>query len=141
MNATSTTAQPAAAAGRSAGIREEILSRLDIAQAYRDMGLKFNGQSPNSDGWLSVHAAGREDKNPSASINVKTRRYKGHTTGESLSLFDFAAKYGGYGDWRRARAFFAEKVGLKKGAKGNGKRRVTPTGNGQSSVGVRDKHC
>jgi putative DNA primase/helicase len=109
----------------------EILARLDIAQAYRDMGLKFNGQSPNSDGWLSVHAAGRENKNPSASINVRTGRYKDHTTGESLSLFDFAAKYGGHGDWRKARAFFADKVELRNGASGKNNGRGRPSGNGQ----------
>ena len=102
---------------------KEILALLDIRSEYVAMGLKLNGHAPSGDGWLPAHAVGREDNSASAAINTVTGRYKDHGgDGEGLSFFDFAAKHGGHGgDWRKARDFFAEKVGLKKSGKGKGR--------------------
>jgi len=93
----------------------DVIGALDIPAEYAAMGVRMNGQAASADGWMSVHAIGREDRNASAAINLQTGRYKDHGgDGESLSFFDFAAKYGNLGDWRKARDHFAEKAGLKR---------------------------
>ncbi|MEZ6073798.1 MAG: hypothetical protein R3C10_26850 [Pirellulales bacterium] len=95
-------------------VNAEILSELDIKHEYRELGLEITGSEPNAEGWLACRAMGREDRNPSAAINVKSGRYKDHGgEGESLSLFEFAAAHGPYLDWRDARRAFAQKVGVK----------------------------
>ena len=93
---------------------KQILAALDIRAEYAALGVRVNGQVPSADGWLPCHAIGREDRNPSAAINLQTGRYRDHGgEGDSLSLFDFAAKHGGFSDWRSARDHFAEKAGKK----------------------------
>jgi hypothetical protein len=95
----------------------EILSRLDVLEEYRAMGVVFASERPRSSGMIECYARGRDEKKPSAAVNTKTGRYidKGGG-GESLSLFDFAAKYGGLVDWQAARKQFAEKAGVKLGS-------------------------
>jgi hypothetical protein len=91
----------------------EILERLDIEHEYRGLGLRIVGRAPAPSGWVTCRAMGRNDKRPSAAINIgqgKARgRYKDHG-GDGLSFFDFAAKFGGFADWRAARAHYANKV-------------------------------
>jgi hypothetical protein len=64
---------------------------------------------------MSARAFGREDKSPSAAINVRTGRYKEFSGGgKSLSFFDFCveASYGKFLTWRDARKHYAERARL-----------------------------
>jgi hypothetical protein len=107
-------------------LETQILGRLDIAAEYCAMGAVLVG-SPSAKGWQECHAFGRKDDNASAAFNVGSGRIRGRWRdlgGEGLSLnfWEFAAKFGGYGDWRGARAFYANKVSVKLPGGGEPKR-------------------
>jgi len=96
----------------------EILDRLDIAAEYNALGVKVKG-NPRSSGMVSCYAYGREDKRPSAWINVKTGYY-GDSGGKdteayTCSLWDFAVRAGKFPDWKSARKAYAEKAGVAIG--------------------------
>ena len=105
-------------------IRWEELNRLileatDIEATYRELGLEITGSRPNGSGWLSCRAMGRDDKSPSAAICVASGPQRGRYrdlggNGDSLSLFDFAAKFGTFGDWEDARREYGKKANLLK---------------------------
>jgi hypothetical protein len=96
----------------------QILSALDIIAEYEALQVEIPGsRKPSSKGWVPCRCYGVEDKTPSAAINVVAGpfvgRYKDHRTGETLSLFDFAAKTGKFGgDWKTARKAYAQKAGV-----------------------------
>lgn len=95
-----------------------ILSSLDIPAEYAALGLSLASRAPNPRGWLSCHAIDREDRTPSAAINVNTGRYVdlgASTQSRSLSLWDFAAANGSFADWQEARSHYAEKANVKLG--------------------------
>ncbi len=103
----------------------QILDGLDIRAEYIALGVNVStaGHASTS-GWLPAHAYGREDRTPSASINVGDGpgrgRYKDFGGGgESLGLFDFAGQHGPYADWKEARRHYAKVAGVKlpKGCK------------------------
>ncbi len=97
----------------------EILDALDIRAEYESLGIRFSSERVSSGGWLECHAAERDDRNPSAAVNVGTGPQRGRYRdlggrAESLSLFDFAAKYGSFaGDWKEARRHYAKRAGVK----------------------------
>lgn len=100
----------------------KILANTDVESEFKAMGVRIVGQ-PSSSGWLSCHAMGREDRNPSAAINVgdgeQRGRYKDHGgDGLSLNFFDFCAEFGNFTTWREARKHYAKAAGVKlpKGA-------------------------
>jgi hypothetical protein len=94
---------------------EEIISRLDILAEYRQLGVEFVASTPRASGMIECFARGREEKKASAAVSVKTGRYIDKGSGESLSFFDFAAKYGNgrFKDWQEARKHYAELTGVK----------------------------
>ena len=89
----------------------EIIDRLDLAAEFERLGQRFAGPA-TADGWRPCYAVGRDDRNPSASFNVRTGVYKDHGTGAVLTLFDLAAEVLGLPDWRAARDQYAERLGL-----------------------------
>lgn len=102
-------------------IEQTIIQQLDIKAEYEKLGLVFSSESPTAKGWLQCHARDRADNNPSAAVNVGSTSLRGRYrdqggNGESHSLFNFAAKYGHYRDWRAAREHYAKqlKVSLPK---------------------------
>lgn len=101
-------------------VNNQILRSLDIEAEYRSLGVNITGNSPSSSGWLQCRAIGREDRSPSAAINVGDDanlrgRYKDlGGSGESLSFWDFAARHGQFGTWQEARRHYAEKAGMLK---------------------------
>lgn len=107
---------------------DEILARLDLQAEYEALGIRFAGRARSS-GMIECYARGRDEKRPSACVNLKTGRYidKGGSQ-ENLSLWDFAAQYGLFGgDWQAARRHYAEKAGVKlAGPKRDAKRRDDP---------------
>jgi len=95
-------------------MEKEIIERLDLAAEFEAMGVQIAGRTPGPDGWISCHAVGREDRSPSAGINIQTGQYKDHGgDGECMSFWEFAARHGGHGDWRAARKHFADKAGVE----------------------------
>jgi len=100
-------------------LNRDILAATDIEAAYRELGLDITGTRPNGSGWLQCRAMGREDKSPSAAINIAQGPMRGRYrdlggNGDCLGLFDFAAKYGEFGDWQEARREYAKRAGLLK---------------------------
>jgi hypothetical protein len=109
-------------------INAEILSRLDVAAEYEALGVRLRGTgTPRASGMVACYAWGREDRSPSAWINVRSGHY-GDSGGKdapayTLSLWDFAVKAGRFPDWKAARKAYAEKAGVtigrEKRAKGD----------------------
>lgn len=90
------------------------LSKLDIRDEYRRLGVEVMGQSPDANGWIPARAFGREDRNPSAAVNVQSGRYKDFGgEGENLSLWDVRSRLNGCSDWREARSHYAAQVGVE----------------------------
>ena len=96
-----------------AAAEQDILTRLDIQAEYSAMGVAFASDRPRSSGMIECFARSRDEKKPSAAVNTNTGRYIDSASGENLSLWDFAARYGGFSDWRAARQHFADKAGVK----------------------------
>ncbi len=93
-----------------------ILDKLDIRAEYEALGVDVTGRNPSGSGWIQCRAMGREDRNPSAAINVgdgqARGRYKDFSGGMSCGLFDFAENFGNFADWKEARKHYAEKAGV-----------------------------
>ena len=105
-------------------LRNQILEKVDVLAEYITIGIRIaKGARPNAAGWLPCHSFDREDKNPSAAINVgPDLKAKGiyvdfGETGVNgkprlaLGLFDMLALHGPYMD--RNQAFYA--LGRKYG--------------------------
>ena len=99
----------------------EILDKVDVLAEIRFLGVDVTGSQPGHSGWLPCRAFGKEDKTPSAQINVGTDhpargRYK-EFTGEArnLSFFELAAvaRPAEFVDWKAAQKHYANKVGVK----------------------------
>jgi hypothetical protein len=100
-------------------LEQKVLEALSIEDEYKRLGLRITGKSPSASGWLQCRAMGREDKTPSAAIHVAHGLARGRyrdlgTQGDSLSLWDFAVRYGTFADWREARRHYTQQAGLKK---------------------------
>lgn len=99
-------------------INSEILAGLDIAAEYAAFGVRSSG-NPRASGMVSCYAYGREDRRPSAWINLKTGYY-GDSGGKdtetfTCSLWDFAVRANKFPDWKTARKAYAEKAGVTIG--------------------------
>jgi len=68
-----------------APVRNQILEKMDILSEYEKLGFRPHSKTPNEKGWINGSAMGREDKNPSAGINVGSGKDRG-------KYKDFAAK-------------------------------------------------
>lgn len=91
-------------------LREEIIQNIDVRKIYETWGIRFTG-SVSSKGWEKCHAANRDDNNPSANVNLTNGIYKDFA-GETLSIFDFAVKYGHAADWYEAHKILAKEAGI-----------------------------
>ena len=99
--------------------RDQVLSRispeskLELAVSW-GLRLGKKGEKPTPEGWVECHAIDREDKHPSAGLNVESGVYHDRGAGYSLSFFDLAVRLGAYTSWLDAkkdlmqRAFFGE---------------------------------
>lgn len=97
----------------------DILDALHLQSEYAAVGIDITSKYPNDSGWLECRANGREDKSPSAGINVGADhpargRYK-EFVGErrNMSFFEAMAVFGGHADWKEARKYYAQKTGTK----------------------------
>lgn len=117
MPATKEKKSPAESRAQWDTVRRDILDVLDVKAEYERWGAVFTGDA-NDDGWVSCHAIGREDANPSAAVNVGpgefTGRYKDFADPDgSLSFFYAAVKFGGYESPTKAIRQYAQRLGLK----------------------------
>lgn len=105
--------QPAKAAPPAfADVERRILERLDLRAEFAALGVEIVGSTPGPKGYVECHAMGRDDRTPSAGVNLETGRYKDFGgDGESLSFWDFCAAHGNFANWRAAREHFAAKTG------------------------------
>lgn len=97
-------------------IKADVVSRLDVAAEYATLGVKYTRSTPDVKARRECHAIGRPDLAPSAFVNVTTGVY--HDSGgegESLHLFAFAVRHGGFGRWIDAARHYAEKAGVSLG--------------------------
>ena len=125
--------------------REEVLRGLDIQAEFEKYGVKIAaGAQPNPSGWLACHSLYRQDKNPSAAINVGSdpnlrgiyvdfgERGNGGKPQLTKSLFDVAAEFGPFMTGKDAYYRYARDSGVsaggdlgKKNGKGKGKVVIT----------------
>lgn len=106
---------------------QRILAQLDIAAEYRALGVMFTRDTPTGKGWLACHAMGRKDDTASAAVNVGTGTVRGRYRdmggeGLSLNLWECAARFGKWPDWRAARKHYAERAGVDLPVGGEPKR-------------------
>ncbi len=94
---------------------QSILDALDLRAEFASLGVQIADYDPSPNGWLSCHAVGRDDRNPSAAINVRTGRYRDlGGSGLSLNLWEFAAQFGtAFADWKEARKHYAKIAGVR----------------------------
>lgn len=99
-------------------ISETILTATDIAGEYASWGVDITASQASPSGWLSCRCHGKEDRNPSAGINVSGSfpehgRYREHSGDcRSLSFFDAAAELGPFDNWKAARRHYAKLAGV-----------------------------
>ena len=111
-------------------LRDELLAKIDVLAEYEAIGLRVaKGARPNAEGWLSCHALGREDNNPSASINIGPNLkvkgiYKDFSNGLAMGLFNAVGGYGDYADGTHCYREMLTKYGFSVG---NGKNKTPPT--------------
>lgn len=96
--------------------KQEILDSLDFRSTYMSLGVKISGGSASKDGWLECYAFGRDEKNPSAAINIRTGYYKdfGGSEGKAISIFDFLVANQFCPDFKAALEFCADRAGVKR---------------------------
>jgi len=91
----------------------EILDRLDLLEEFAALGVDITGRDPSEKGWVACRAVDREDRTPSAAVNVVSGRYKDlGGDGTSLSLWDLAVHVGRYQAWQDARSAYAQRAGV-----------------------------
>jgi hypothetical protein len=96
---------------------EDIISRLDVFSEYESMGLRFSSRHVRENGMAEAYSISRDEKTPSAAVNISTGRYIDSANSDNFSLWEFAVKYGNLGlaDWKAARDHFAKKCGIDSG--------------------------
>ena len=100
--------------------KKQVLDLLNIRAEYESFGLKVIGAAPNEKGWISCQAIGREDKMPSAGINLDANSkhygyYNDFGTQDSdtiISFFDACVKFGNDSSAQDAFWRLAEQTGI-----------------------------
>ena len=94
-------------------INKQIVAGLDVMAEYRALGVVFAKDRPRASGKVECFAYGRDDRAPSAWVDVNTGQY-GDSAGseKAISLWEFAARHGTFSDFRDARRHYAAKAGV-----------------------------
>lgn len=112
--------------------RDEILRRLDIAKEYELQGGRIGNRPVSLNGWLEVFSVDREEKKPSAAINISQDPNKrGIYTdlgpgGRPRSFFDLMCQLPN-SPWMTGEEvyqFFAKQTGVEGGDNGTGLAKV-----------------
>jgi len=89
-----------------------LIDSLDVQEFLTELGVQFTG-SCNSKGWAECHAVGRDDRRPSAAVNVATGYYKDLGGGPSFPFFQLLVHLGYAQSYRAAVETLASKLKLK----------------------------
>lgn len=135
--------------------RDEIIRRIDLAAEYQKYGGRIPpGAQPDAKGWLPVHSIDREDKHPSAALNVSGDSsvrgvYVDHApTGKgAMSIFDVISRLPG-SPWMmggEVYKHFAAQTGVdnggssstKRSRKSKGKNKIVASYDYQDAAGKR----
>ena len=101
--------------------QHELLTKLNIIEEYESLGVEFTTDKMSSQGYMTCWAKNRPHGNsPNAGVKADGGAGHGrysdlggkHGGDQSLSFFDFAAKYGPHKDWREAQQHYASKAGM-----------------------------
>lgn len=109
-------------------IDQRIIAAVDVCAEYERIGVKIDGGAANQDGWLSVYAIDREEKNASAAINIGSDpalrgKYTDLGSGQRMSLYEAMSRHGDHVDWAAARADLVKryKIDVKLPTAGDGR--------------------
>lgn len=91
---------------------EDLIDAIDIEEECKEWGLEFTG-SVSSQGFAECRAVDRDDKNPSAAVNLQTGYYKDLGPGASMPFFRFAVEFGPYSSFFDAQRQLAKKYKVK----------------------------
>lgn len=96
-------------------IKSEILSKLNFIEEYQRLGLKFASTTPNEGGWVECYAFDRDDKKPSAAVNLQNGFYidKGGSC-RSADFFDMMQSAGGFRSFKDVLNAYCDRFGLEK---------------------------
>lgn len=92
--------------------KAKILEGLNLRQEIEALGVEITGE-PGDDGWAPCRAIDRDDRNPSAAVNLTSGGYvdKGGV-GLSLSFWDLCVTLKKFGRWQDARDHYAAVAGV-----------------------------
>lgn len=65
---------------------------INVQEALRKMGVEYNEREVNTEGWITISAPYRQDKNPSMGLNIENGSYVDHGIGERGSIVDLVKK-------------------------------------------------
>lgn len=110
-------------------LKQQILSRLDVAGEFHALGVRFSKDHENASGWRECYAVDRDESKPSAGVNVQNGYYFDQVGDDKgINLFDFAVKRGEHTDFNSALQHYKQKAGLagQGGAKAKKVRTLGP---------------
>lgn len=122
VTATGTTGPPPVADLKS--VKADILSRLNIREEYKQLGVRFSEISARPGGWLECYARDRpDDDTPSAAVNLQTGVYlsDGGSGRVVLGFWDAALQFGSFGRFGEVLRHYAERAGVTIGRLQTGK--------------------
>ena len=94
-------------------LKEQLRSRINYLEEYRQIGLKFDTETPNAGGWCQCYAIDRDEQKPSAAVNLQNGFYTDLGSGQRLDFYQMMQMHGGHsGFWETLKAL-AEKYGVE----------------------------
>ena len=94
-------------------LKEQLMRRIDYLSAYKDIGLRFDTETPNSGGWCQCFAIDRDEQKPSAAVNLQNGFYTDLGSGQRLDFFQMMQMYGGFASFWETLKSFAEKYSIE----------------------------
>jgi|GEM_PF-2541541 len=92
---------------------ERLLEVVDVQAECEEWGLEFTGKPVSASGFLECRAKGRDDKKPSAAVNLMTGYYKDSGPGASMPFFHLGVEYGPYNSFHECQQALAKKYKVK----------------------------
>jgi len=96
------------------------MDRIDVEEECKAWGLEFTG-NVSAAGFAECRAVDRDDRNPSAAVNVSTGYYKDLGPGPSFPFFRLGVEYGPYSSFHECQKSLAKKYKVKMPKSGGGK--------------------
>ena len=94
-------------------VKKQLLERIDFVREYKEIGIRFSSETPSSAGWIPCYSIDRDEKKPSAAVNVRNGFYTDlGTGGRRLDFFSLMQIVGGYGSFREVLTKFASDYGI-----------------------------